>query len=170
MPNERLVYICAGSNMGDRLYYIREATHRLQEYKDQKLLRVSILYGSEPWGNKDQPDYLNCVLEIETDCEPFDLLDRLKYIEKFVGRRSRSGNWPPREIDLDILLYRTLIIKNQRLIIPHKYLVSRRFMLQPLHELVPHLELPGYGISVSQALQQCPDQGRVEVYLTSWLN
>jgi 2-amino-4-hydroxy-6-hydroxymethyldihydropteridine diphosphokinase len=169
MSTEQTVYICAGSNVGDRLYYIREATHRLREFMDLKLLRVSSLYSSEPWGNEDQPDYLNCVLEIATAREPYDLLDRVKYLEKFAGRRSRNGQWPPREIDLDILLYGSLILKSTRLIIPHKYLILRKFMLLPLNELGPQLELPGLGLNVQQALNQCPDQGKVDIYMKSWL-
>lgn len=132
-------YIAFGSNWGDRLEYILKAFEFLKEYGSIK--KVSTLYISQPWGKTDQPEFLNGVLEFQTNLKPIELLKVLKEIEQKTGRKARE-RWGPREIDLDILLYEKHIIMLSFLHIPHIYLTERDFFLYPLLELNPELTHP----------------------------
>ncbi len=134
-----ICYIAFGSNWGDRLKNILKAFNLLEGYG--KIIKVSTLYISQPWGKTDQPHFLNGVLEYDTDLDPISLLKSLKEIEKKVGRQPRE-RWGPREIDLDILLYENYIVMLSFLRIPHAYLTERDFFLFPLLELNPHLTHP----------------------------
>ncbi len=132
-------YIAFGSNYGDRIENILKALELLKNYG--RIKKVSTVYESQPWGVKDQPPFLNGVLELETDLDPISLLRVLKDIEKKVGRRERI-KWGPREIDLDILLYENHIIMLSFLRIPHLYLEERDFVVVPLLEIAKNLTHP----------------------------
>ncbi|MFN3871080.1 MAG: 2-amino-4-hydroxy-6-hydroxymethyldihydropteridine diphosphokinase [Aquificaceae bacterium] len=134
-----LCYIAFGSNVGNRIDYILKAIDLLKSYGQIK--RISTIYISQPWGNTEQEEFLNGVLEFFTVLDPINLLKTLKYIEEKVGRKPRE-RWGPREIDLDILLYENHIIRFSFLQIPHLYLTARDFFLFPLLEINPDLVHP----------------------------
>lgn len=138
-----LCYIAFGSNVGDRLFYILKALDMLKFYGI--IRKVSTLYVSQPWGKVNQPEFINGVLEYETELNPVSLLKVLKEIEKITGRKPRD-RWGPREIDLDILLYENHILMLSFLRIPHLYLTERDFFLFPLLELNPKLTHPLWGV------------------------
>lgn len=101
-------------------------------------LRMSSIYETEPQGEVlDQPDFLNAVVEIETDLGPEELLRECKRIESELGRRAGGVRHGPRPIDIDILLLGDLEYESERLRIPHRDLETRRFVLEPLRELAP---------------------------------
>jgi 2-amino-4-hydroxy-6-hydroxymethyldihydropteridine diphosphokinase len=106
-------------------------------------VRVSSFRETDPVGVTDQPKFVNAVAELSTQLAPRDLLDALLAIERELGRdRSREQRWGPRTLDLDLLLYGAEMIDEPGLTVPHPRLADRRFVLEPLHELVPGLVLP----------------------------
>ncbi len=142
------VFLGLGSNLGDREKNIKEALRRLQESGMAREIKISSLYEAEPVGVKNQPFFLNAVLRMETDLSPQDLLDALQALERQLGRE-KGRKWGPRIIDLDILLYRNLVMKEKDLEIPHPLLAERSFVLIPLAELAPETIHPVLKKTVS---------------------
>jgi 2-amino-4-hydroxy-6-hydroxymethyldihydropteridine diphosphokinase len=140
-----LAYVGLGSNLGDREALIRGAAEAIGA------VRLSTIRETEPWGLEEQPPYLNAVAELETSLGPRRLLDRLLDVERQLGRERAGPRWGPRTIDLDLLLYGEQVIDESGLRVPHPYLLERRFVLEPLAELVPAQRIPGNG-TVSEAL------------------
>jgi 2-amino-4-hydroxy-6-hydroxymethyldihydropteridine diphosphokinase len=141
------VFVGLGSNLGDREGMLRRAVEAVSELPETEVSRVSTLRDTEPVGIVDQPRFLNGVVEIETGLSPRELLEGLLAIERSLGR-VRSGVPPggPRTIDLDLLLYGDVRIAEPGLEVPHPRLHERRFVLEPLAELDPALEVPGRGL------------------------
>jgi len=137
------VFMGLGSNLGDRLAYILKALDLLS--RNLKVVRVSTVYESDPWGVENQPPFLNCVVEARTELTPPELLRRLKEVEQALGRKRRF-RWGPREIDVDILLFGNVVLESPDLRIPHPHLVERDFFLLPLLELDPLLRDPSSGV------------------------
>jgi 2-amino-4-hydroxy-6-hydroxymethyldihydropteridine diphosphokinase len=127
-----------GSNVGDRLEYLRSAVARLPG-----VVRTSRVYETDPVG-PEQPDFLNAVVELETDLAPRELLDVFKRVERELGR-TPTERWGPREIDIDLLLYGDERIDEPDLRVPHMQLVKRAFVLVPLAEIAPDVVVPGAG-------------------------
>ena len=137
-------YIGLGSNLGDREAQIRLALDDLARLPDCRLVRASSLYDSEPVGDVEQPNFLNAVAELETELLPLQLLWNLQLIERRLGR-TRTRRWGPRTIDLDLLLYGSLVVDEPGLQVPHPEMVRRSFVLVPLVELDPLLVHPVTG-------------------------
>ncbi|MBQ6342675.1 MAG: dihydropteroate synthase [Anaerolineaceae bacterium] len=151
-----LVYISAGSNQGNRGEYLRMAAQLLSPAV--RVLRTSELYLTEPWGYKPQPSFYNLVWEAETDLDPDSLLKYFKTIENRIGR-VKTLRYGPRVIDLDILLYDDKIYQSQNLTIPHAMMRERRFVLQPLCDLIPMEQDPVTKKTWFDLLQACPESG-----------
>lgn len=151
-----LIYISAGSNQGNRAEYLRMAAQLLAPAV--KILRTSELYLTEPWGYKPQPSFYNLVWEAETDLDPDSLLKHFKEIEKRIGR-VKTLRYGPRVIDLDILLYDDKVYQSQNLTIPHAMMRERRFVLQPLCDLIPMEQDPVTKKTWFELLQACPEGG-----------
>lgn len=134
-------YIGFGSNIGDRLNYIQNAIDAISQTEGITLHQISSIYKTAPVGYDVQDDFLNGVIEIQTDLPPLILLHTLKHIETLVGRQHRS-RWGPREIDLDILIYENVCIRTEKITIPHPEMHHRKFVLVPLAELAPDLLHP----------------------------
>ncbi len=150
------IYILLGSNMGNRLEYLREAEKQLI-LEDIKVVDESSIYETEPWGKSDQDWFLNVVLQIETSKEPEELLNTILEVEERLGR-IRKAKWGERCIDIDILYYRDCHIENERLTVPHSGIKERKFTLIPLVEMCP-LELhPLSGETQMQMLAHCSDK------------
>jgi len=140
-----VAYVGLGANLGDREARIRRAA----ELIDAR--RLSTVIETEPWGHLDQPRFLNAVAEVETELEARELLELLLDVERRLGRVRDERRFGPREIDLDLLLFGAATIDEPGLTVPHPFLLERAFVLEPLAELVPELEIPGNG-TVREAL------------------
>jgi 2-amino-4-hydroxy-6-hydroxymethyldihydropteridine diphosphokinase len=139
-------YVGLGSNLGDREGTLRAALGRLRHLPETKVLRVSTLRNTEPVGYLDQPRFLNGAAELETGLTARRLLGALLELERAFGRdRASVPAQGPRTLDLDLLLYGQEQIDEPGLELPHPRLHERRFVLEPLAELDPSLEVPGKG-------------------------
>lgn len=141
-PKPVLVYIGLGSNLDEPRQQVRRASTALAALDPS--MRLSSLYMSAPMGPQDQPRFINAVAEIRTRLSPAALLDELQAIEQAHGR-TRERHWGPRTLDLDLLVYGDEIISTSRLVVPHPGLPERAFVLYPLAELAPALQIPGFG-------------------------
>jgi 2-amino-4-hydroxy-6-hydroxymethyldihydropteridine diphosphokinase len=150
------VYLSVGSNLGDRDAALREAIAAL-EPAGIRVLRVSSIYETEPLDVRDQPLFLNLVVEAETDLFPKQLLARTQAIEQRMGRK-RGRPKGPRTIDIDILLYGSSVVDSGGLTVPHPRLPERRFVLEPLAELAPDLRHPVTRRTVHEMLSTVQDQ------------
>ncbi len=156
------VFVGLGSNLGDRQSFIERAIALLEATPGIELLALASLYETEPVGYKDQPMFLNTVVEIRSYLSAQKLLARLKEIERQLGRKKRE-RWGPREIDLDLLLYGEQIIEDSELKIPHPELHRRRFVLVPLVEIAPEVIHPKLGQSLAELLAQLTEEKGVRV-------
>jgi 2-amino-4-hydroxy-6-hydroxymethyldihydropteridine diphosphokinase len=145
-------YISIGSNLGNRLKYIREAIRRIEQSKEIKISRASSVYETQPAEYKDQPWFLNMVLELEISLEPLNLLELLLETEGQMGRR-RTRRYGPRNIDLDLLLYDNLVLNSDMLTLPHPRMHERRFVLVPLAEIAPQVVHPLLKKNVKKLLE-----------------
>lgn len=150
-------FIGLGSNLENPQQQIITALEDIQALKQTELVQCSSLYSSPPMGPQDQPDYINAVLEINTELSPHLLLDNLQSIEQKHGR-VRKRHWGERTLDLDILLYGEQVISDERLNVPHPGIAERSFVLYPLAEIAADLAIPNKGI-VAELLQHCPAEG-----------
>jgi 2-amino-4-hydroxy-6-hydroxymethyldihydropteridine diphosphokinase len=146
------VYIGIGSNLGNRQKNCLRAIELLEK-RGIIIKERSTMYETEPWGIKDQPKFINMVVEIETVLNPNELLRILKDVEKKVGRKE-SLKWGPRIIDLDILLVDDIIINEDNLKIPHPLMHKRDFVLQPLCEIAPDIKHPLLKLSIDKLMQK----------------
>jgi 2-amino-4-hydroxy-6-hydroxymethyldihydropteridine diphosphokinase len=156
-----LGYLGLGSNVGDREAHLRGAVESLRQH-GVSVEAVSSLYETEPVGEiTEQPDFLNAVVRVRTALEPEALLDISKAIEAERGRVFSGPRHGPRPIDIDLLLLGEIEMSTQRLTLPHPEITSRRFVLLPLLELDPELQLPD-GSSVEAGLDALGEGQRVE--------
>jgi 2-amino-4-hydroxy-6-hydroxymethyldihydropteridine diphosphokinase len=154
-------YLGLGSNVGDRESHLRKAIDDLRLH-DVQVEAASSVYETEPVGEiLDQPDFLNAAVRIRTALEPERLLDVCKAIEAEHGRAFGGPRHGPRPIDIDLLLLGDLELRTERLTLPHPEVTSRRFVLVPLLELDPELELPD-GTRLSGALESLGGDERVD--------
>ncbi len=158
---EKRVYIGLGSNLGDRLTYLREAVRQIAAI--MRVERVSSLYIAAPTVKLRDDAYLNAVLCGYTTTKPLGLLKQLQAIECGMGRRP-GVSYGPRPIDLDILLYGSVHIDQLEIKIPHPELSRRAFVLKPLAELDPQLMHPVLYYSVSQLLQDADEADTIVMY------
>ena len=150
------VYIGMGSNLADPADQLRSAVQALAQLPDSRLIGVSAFYQSDSL-LPGQPRYTNAVAAIDSSLAPLDLLDALQAIELDQGRE-RLERWGPRTLDLDILLFGDLQLDEPRLIVPHYHMHARAFVLYPLAEIAPDLQLPD-GRALSELLDACPYTG-----------
>ena len=146
-----IVYVGIGSNLGDREKNCLQSVDVL-ERNGIVVRQRSSLYETMPWGVRDQPLFLNMVIEVETELKPQELLELLKNVEIEVGRE-KSARWGPRAIDLDILLYDDISLDKDTLTIPHPFLHKRDFVLIPLCEIAPDVKHPVLQLRMHELLQ-----------------
>lgn len=144
------IFLSLGSNLGDRLAYIRDAVDAIERGPRIRLVRTSKIYETEPVEVEgDQPEYLNCVLELECGFSALQLLRYCQGIEAALGRE-KKGEKAPRTVDIDVLLFGQEVIEESDLGVPHRG-VMRAFNLRGLADLDPTLYIPGLGV-VSELL------------------
>lgn len=155
MPEER-VYLSLGGNLGDPAKSMGAALRLLDSNAQTKLVAVSSLYRTPPWGKLDQPDFLNAAAELSTSLEPHALLDLCLETEKQL-KRVREERWGPRLVDLDILVFGDRTIHDAGLDVPHPRMLERAFVLVPLSEIAPGFSVG--GVSLSERLSQIDSSG-----------
>lgn len=143
------VYLSIGSNMGDKKANLEFAIEQLRSQEDTSVTAVSDFIVTEPYGYTEQDEFLNGCLKLKTLKTPYELLDFIHWIEKEAGR-VREIHWGPRTLDLDILFYDKLILEEEDLIIPHKEIPKREFVLKPLVQIAPNFRHPISGFSIQE--------------------
>ena len=157
-----LAYIGYGANLGDRVGTLARALEELRVH-GVGVLRKSSLYTTEPWGGAQGGKYINAVLELPCQGRPAEMLKLLLQIATRLGRKRTIGG-AARTCDLDLLLWGDLTIYSDDLIVPHPRLPQRRFVLDPLCELIPDAVHPKYGRSFAALRAECADTSRVDLY------
>ena len=163
MKNE-VVFLSLGSNLGDRESNLAQATIALSiNYQISDILSSSY-YESEPLYNRDQPLFLNSILQFSTTLKPFDILDITQKVEKMLGKSEEKEKNQPRIIDIDILFHGDAVIETEKLVIPHPMLSLRKFVLIPFVELAPEFKIPHTNLKINDLLEHCPDNSIVKKY------
>jgi len=163
----KLVYIALGSNRGNKLYYIQSAVDTIFDSVGfvKKLSRVF----KTPALGFEGDDFYNACITVETHLSPKKLLKTLQQIEKSIGRSKKTSNgYESREIDLDIIFYESDIIQNKNLIIPHPEIQNRKFVLQPLLDILKDFEHPVSKKSIETLFEECKDDSVIEP-ISLWL-
>lgn len=150
------VFLGLGSNIGDRLSFLRRALYGLSASPCVFIRKVSSIYETEPVGYEDQEWFLNAVAAVQWYCEIHEILSLIRSIEYSLGRR-RSVRCGPRTIDIDIISIGNVIIYEPELQVPHPRISERRFVLEPLAEVDSGWQYPGSEVSVVQLLLDCKD-------------
>jgi 2-amino-4-hydroxy-6-hydroxymethyldihydropteridine diphosphokinase len=145
-----VAYLGIGSNIGDAKSNCDEAVSRLQMSGNVKVIARSSFYETHPVGGPPQQNYLNGVLKVETEMAPEDFFEVLKDIEKNMGRKACAGRNYPRVIDIDILLYDSVILQADKIIIPHPRMHERYFVLRGFAEIAPEVTHPVLGKTVAE--------------------
>ncbi len=151
-------YVGLGSNLGDPLARIERALAALAQLADSRLVVASPNYASPPFGTVEQPPFVNAVAGMLTRLAPVQMLHALKDIERALGRSAPAVRWGPREIDLDLLVHGRARFDGPELTLPHAGLAQRDFVLFPLRDIAPALDVPGLG-AVAALAAVVPDRG-----------
>lgn len=149
----KIVYLSLGSNVGDRAANLNSAIEQLQALG--KIEKVSSFYETEPVEFENQPWFLNCAVKLDTEKMPKQLLAGILDVEQEMGRR-RTQKKGPRAIDIDILLFGNSIIDTKGLTIPHPAMHERRFVLEPLAEIVPDVRHPVFKRTIRELRDALP--------------
>jgi len=146
------VFLSLGSNLGNRKDYLNKAIEKLRQ-NNLKITKISNIIETEPYGHKEQGEFLNMALEAETDLKPSELMQLIFKIEEDLGRK-RTLKWEPRVIDIDIIFYDSLVVDELNLKIPHPDMQNRLFVLKPMQEIAPHFIHPVFKKSIKELLEE----------------
>ena len=140
-------YIALGSNKGDRLDFLKKAVNEIEKENSCKVISVSSVYETKPFGNVNQENFYNCAAKIDTSNSLLDFFHLLKNIEGKLGRE-KTIKWGPREIDLDLLFFNNEIYSSDEIKVPHEGIPNRDFVLVPLCEIAPELIHPELNLKI----------------------
>lgn len=155
------IYLGLGSNLASPIEQLYSARMALANVDGISEIAFSSLYSSPPMGLQNQPDYINAVMAIETNLSPLELLAITQSIENEHGR-TRTERWGARTVDIDILLFGDEILNFPDLIVPHYGMTERAFVLYPLFEIAPNLEIPTHG-KLADLVARCPLGGLEQI-------
>lgn len=157
-----IAYIGLGSNLSEPIKQVKNAIKKIEKIAQSQVVTVSSLYLSKPMGPQDQDDYINAILALKTSLSAIELLNALQAIENKAGRVRKENRWGARILDLDIILFGDKVIKSERLTIPHYGMAEREFVLLPLVEIAPSLQLPN-GKSVKLLSQNIANNAMIKL-------
>jgi 2-amino-4-hydroxy-6-hydroxymethyldihydropteridine diphosphokinase len=149
------IYLLLGSNLGNSLDYLKNAAQLIDE-QIGSIIKPSSYYQTAAWGKSNQPDFINQAISLKSSTPAVKLLNAIWSIEDNLDRK-REERWGARTIDIDIIFYGSQIINLPELIIPHKLLHERRFVLMPLNEIAPQFIHPVIGKTINQLLLELTD-------------
>ncbi|MCD6486912.1 MAG: 2-amino-4-hydroxy-6-hydroxymethyldihydropteridine diphosphokinase [Syntrophobacterales bacterium] len=167
MDDGVVCFLGIGSNVGNPVLNCAAAVKRISDIDGVGMLRCSSLYKTQPVGFEEQDWFVNGVIEIRTRFRPRALMNAMQRVEDEMGR-VRGEKWGPRVIDIDILLYGQIVIKEEGLVLPHPELHKRRFVLVPLNEIAPCAIHPAFGISEKGLLDRLQDKNKVKWLSGEW--
>ena len=165
MSEEQHIFLGLGSNVGDRYKNLKQGIHQLNDHPHIWVIEKSHVYQSSAMYQKDQTDFYNMVIEIDTNLIPIDLLTEIKRIEIKVGRIPENKKNLPRILDIDILAIGDLQIQSVSLEIPHPRIFERKFVLKPWNDIAPEFTLPNSSATVSDLLVNTTDSSEVRMVL-----
>ena len=142
-----MIILALGTNIEPREQYLKDALAKIEE-DNLKIILESSIYETPAWGGVADQNFLNMCIEVETELEAYELLDTIQKIELELGR-VRKEHWGNRTIDIDIITFNELTFNDDRLIVPHKYIHDRNFVLAPLVEMYDSIEIAGKNIKES---------------------
>ncbi|MRX72983.1 2-amino-4-hydroxy-6-hydroxymethyldihydropteridine diphosphokinase [Bacillus lacus] len=157
------VFLALGSNIEDREQHLASAVKKLANHESIRVTKISSIYETDPVGYTDQGKFLNQVIQIKTDLSALELLSETQEIEASLGRK-REIKWGPRTLDLDILLYNHENIETETLKVPHPRMLERSFVLIPLAEVAPELQLPQNHVKITDTLDKLIDKKGVRIW------
>lgn len=155
-------YLHLGSNKGDRNDFLQKALQLISE-KIGTINLKSNIYETEPWGMKEQENFLNMAIEVKSTKSPEDVIQSIKSIESSLGS-SKSVKWGPRNIDIDVLYCDDLIIESSEITIPHPHIQDRNFVLIPLLEIAGDFTDPAHKMTIDELYDLCKDTGEVFIF------
>lgn len=163
-----IVYLSLGSNIGDRVGFIQQATSLLSSNENINIVSTSSFYESEPWQMDSDNWFVNAVIQISTTLMPETLLAECQKIETFLGRKRQTGspNYTDRTIDIDIISYDNQVLNTPDLTIPHKYFHKRAFVLVPMLEIAEDFVHPVFGKTVEELFEDIENPEMVCLYGT----
>ena len=136
-----------GANLRHPVMQLKRAVRCLGQSEGIEVRKTSSFYRTRPWGNEDQDDFINAVVQIETGLAPLALLHVLQSIENSMGRQRSGHRWGPRVIDIDLLLFADETVHSTELVVPHPRMHERAFVLLPLYALDASMKIPGWGMA-----------------------
>jgi 2-amino-4-hydroxy-6-hydroxymethyldihydropteridine diphosphokinase len=160
--SKHIIFLLLGSNLGDRMKQLEEATALISESIGMVILQSST-YETEPWGFSSDDKFLNKAVKAVTVLTPVEILVEIDKIEKLYGRQRQGGGYSSRTLDIDLLFYDDLVIDQYQLKIPHPRIQDRRFVLVPMNEIAPLLIHPVIKKTIGELLFQCSDEKEVQV-------
>ncbi len=158
-------YLSIGSNKGEKKHNLNQAIDCLNHHKKIRVVAVSSFYRTQPQNFEDQDWFVNAALKIETAADPWELLDILKQIEHFLDKEGKPFRFGPRKIDLDIIFFQDLVLKTDRLEIPHPRMQERCFVLTPMCDIGAKTIHPVLNKTLEQLLKRIEKQQSQEVIL-----
>ena len=142
-----MIILALGTNIEPREQYLKDSLEKIEE-NNLKIILESSIYETPAWGGVADQNFLNMCIEVETSLGAYELLDTIQKIELELGR-VRKEHWGNRTIDIDVITFDDLVFNDDRLIVPHKYIHDRNFVLAPLVEMYDSIEIAGKNIKES---------------------
>ncbi len=155
------VFLGIGGNLGNKHENLKKVL-RFIENELGVVCKKSSVYETPPWGFQAKEHFWNMVVQIESELNPEELLQKAKLLEQKFGRKSGGRNYESREMDIDILFFDDLVSENERLKIPHPRIIERLFVLVPLAEIAPNLKHPVFQKTSRELLKKCPDKSEIK--------
>ncbi len=155
------VFLGIGGNIGDKQKNF-EDVYPIMENKLGKIINASAIYETPPWGFQSSDPFWNSVIEIESPYPPEQLLEKIHEIENQFGRKRDSENYASRPMDIDILYFDNLYMETETLIIPHRRMHLRKFVLVPLNQIAPNLKHPLLRLTSLEMLENCKDESIIK--------